>query len=569
MPSADKEKSQKNRVDDPCFIRFDQSVDAHALPERFTFPFYYDPHPLCLLAAEKLQKHLETQSDWEHNFGLDPSKSGMIIGKMFGVLIVQNEDQEIGYLAAFSGKLADENHHAGFVPPVFDMLTEGSFFNVGSEELNELNARIEVLERNPDLLEQKAFLAKEKALRAQELERCKQRNKMAKAARKLRREQERETLSPEEFKTLDTALSEESKRLSIQLKHLTRDWKARLAKAQAALDVYTNQIVTLQKERKAKSGALQKRLFDQYQFLNQKREPKSLLDIFVDTPPPAGAGECAAPKLLQYAFQHRMKPIAMAEFWWGQSPKSEIRKHGHFYPTCRGKCEPILSHMLAGIEMDENPMLTNPAIGKEIQVIYEDDQLAVVHKPAEFLSVPGKVIEDSVAFRMKIRYPEATGPLVVHRLDMSTSGLMLIAKSQEVHKFLQRQFIKRTVKKRYVALLDGILAQDEGTIDLPLRVDLDNRPCQLVCYEHGKSARTQWKVVERKNKTTRIHFFPITGRTHQLRVHAAHTLGLDMPIIGDDLYGKKGERLHLHAEFIEFLHPQSRERMAIELPTEF
>ncbi|MND52220.1 Ribosomal large subunit pseudouridine synthase A [compost metagenome] len=259
----------------------------------------------------------------------------------------------------------------------------------------------------------------------------------------------------------------------------------------------------------------------------------------------------------------------MAEFWWGQSPKSEIRIHGQFYPACRGKCEPILAHMLEGVEMDENPMLTNPAEGRDVEIVYEDEALVVVNKPAEFLSVPGKNVQDSVYERMRLKYPNATGPLIVHRLDMSTSGIMLVAKTKESHKVLQEQFIKRTIKKRYIALLDGVVESEEGFIDLPLRVDLDNRPHQLVCYEYGKPACTKWEVVERKNNKTKIHFYPITGRTHQLRVHAAHPMGLNSPIVGDDLYGNKGERLHLHAEWIEFKHPTSKEIMTIQVEAEF
>jgi tRNA pseudouridine32 synthase/23S rRNA pseudouridine746 synthase len=225
--------------------------------------------------------------------------------------------------------------------------------------------------------------------------------------------------------------------------------------------------------------------------------------------------------------------------------------------------------MLEGIEMDENPLLKNPAEGKEIEIIFEDEHILVINKPAEFLSVPGRYIKDSVAQRMKEKFPNATGPLIVHRLDMSTSGIMLIAKSLEVHKFLQSQFIKRTIKKRYVALLEGIVNEKEGIVDLPLRTDWNERPKQLVCYESGKSAQTKWKVIERKNQQTRIHFFPITGRTHQLRVHAAHPLGLNLPIFGDDLYGTKSKRLCLHAEWIEFVHPISREVKSVTVEAEF
>ena len=254
----------------------------------------------------------------------------------------------------------------------------------------------------------------------------------------------------------------------------------------------------LKERRKNRSNALQQQLFAQYQFLNQAGETRSLEDIFKHTAikkPPAGAGECAAPKLLQYAFANNFQPVAMAEFWWGQSPKSEVRKHGNFYPACRGKCEPILGHMLAGMTLDDNPMLSNRNQVTDIPVVYEDEHLLLINKPAEFLSVPGRHVKDSIQLRMKQKYPEATGPMVAHRLDMSTSGLMIIAKSMEVYKFLQRHFMKRTVSKRYEALLDGIVAEDEGTIDLPLRLDIDDRPRQMVL---------RWRAPWRKACAARI-----------------------------------------------------------------
>ncbi|GJM32712.1 MAG: RNA pseudouridine synthase [Saprospiraceae bacterium] len=551
------------------FIPFQESIESYSLPDRFTFPFYYDPHPLCLLAAKELEYYLENQTEWEHNFGIERDKKGPVIGKMFGVLVVQDQQNEIGYLAAFSGKLADKNHHPKFVPPVFDMLTKDGFFKKEEEILNELNHQIETLEKAPELLACQQFINAETTLASSRLQQQKQQMKVAKQARKVRRQQAKDTLTAEHFQALQEALVKESQQDKIYYKNLATYWKNRLSDAQQNLDQYLDEIAVLKKERKSKSAALQQKLFDQYQFLNQQGVIKSLCEIFQDKIPPAGSGECAAPKLLQYAFQHQLKPIAMAEFWWGQSPKSEIRKHGHFYPACWGKCEPILTHMLQGIEMDENPMLCNPGKEKVIEIIFEDDQLLVINKPAELLSVPGKNVQDSVFIRMQQKLPEATGPLIVHRLDMATSGLMLIAKTKEVHKNLQRQFIKRTIKKRYVALLDGIVTKEEGTIDLPLRVDLNDRPRQLVCYDFGKPAKTKWKVVEQSNHQTKIHFFPITGRTHQLRMHAAHALGLNTPILGDDLYGTKADRLHLHAESIEFVHPVSKEIMAIQVDPGF
>lgn len=545
-----------------CFTAFQSDISAYSLPKRFTFPFYYEPHPLCVLAAEELQKHLKNQKDWQHNF--------QSIGKMFGVLLVKQPNGSIGYLAAFSGKLADRNLLPGFVPPVFDMLTEHSFFIKGQEALNAINTAVKTLEANPKVISAQEELKQAKLQSTQEIREQKQKMKMGKEARKAIRDQARIDLEEEDARAVREELNQESIREKLQLRNLSNYWKEEIAKKQNIAEEYTAEIDQLKAERKAKSNALQQQLFDSYHFLNQAGEVKSLIDIFKDLPSlPAAAGECAAPKLLQYAFQHKLKPLAMAEFWWGQSPQSEIRKEGQFYPSCQGKCKPILGHMLEGMSVDENPMLVNPAIGKKIRILYEEDSFLVVHKPAEMLSVPGINIQDSVYSRMKDKYPSATGPLVVHRLDMATSGLLLIAKTKETHKALQRQFIKRSIKKRYVALLDGVIAEDNGTIDLPLRVDLDDRPRQVVCYEHGKSGRTLWEVVERTNTHTRVHFYPITGRTHQLRVHAAHASGLNTPIVGDDLYGQKGKRLHLHAERLELQHPITKEALVFEAPAEF
>jgi tRNA pseudouridine32 synthase/23S rRNA pseudouridine746 synthase len=228
----------------------------------------------------------------------------------------------------------------------------------------------------------------------------------------------------------------------------------------------------------------------------------------------------------------------MAEFWWGQSPASEIRKHQNFYPSCNGKCKPILNHMLNGIDVDPNPLLICKAKNKPIEIIYEDENILLINKPSDLLSVPGKNIKDSVYNRIKQKFPMITGPIIVHRLDMSTSGLMIITKNKGAHKHLQKQFINHKIKKKYTAILDGEVSVYEGEINLPIRLDIDDRPRQLVCDINGKPSRTKWKVLEIKNKRTKICFEPITGRTHQLRVHSAHIRGLNIPILGDDLYGK-------------------------------
>lgn len=549
------------------FQHFKTNISGISLPDKFTFPFYYEPYPLSEIASKELQEYLESQTDFEHNFGLQENQKGFVIGKMFGVLVCQDENGNLGYLWGVSGKLADSNLHKKFVPPVFDMLTQDSFFKQEEAILNQYNRKIEQLEQSQELIDAKKSLQQTEKEAKTDIQRQKQRIKDLKIERDLKRSSF-DNLSPKEIEQLEFELSEESKKESILLKKMTKYWNLTVESKKLKVESLQKEIDELKLERANKSSELQQRLFSEYAFLNQEHKLKSVGEIF-DNNPPAGAGECAAPKLLHYAFKHNLKPIALAEFWWGQSPKSEVRKHKQFYPACRSKCEPILAHMLNGIEMDENPLLENPAKGKEIEIVFEDDYLAVINKPAEFLSVPGKNIQDSVYERVKKRYPNATGPLIVHRLDMSTSGLLLIAKSEEIYKKLQSQFIKRTVKKRYVALLDGIVKQPEGSINLPLRVDLDNRPNQLVCYEYGKPAETHFKVIEIKNKKTRIHFFPISGRTHQLRVHASHSLGLNCPIVGDDLYGTKADRLHLHAEEITFTHPISIEILTIFKEAEF
>ena len=553
------------------FTPFLSDVSAIDLPQQFTYPFYYSPHPLSLIACQELQEYLKNQTDFKHNFGFDENDKSLQIGKMFGVLVVKNQAGKLGYLAAFSGKLADENHHERFVPPVFDLLEKDNFFRIGEVEVNDLTLKIQALENEESYLQLKANLANFKQEMEAEIGLKKQALKVSKKQRDEKRALSKTTLNEAEQLLLIERLKTESIREQLQVKDFIREINLKYAEIEKLFLKKEYVIVQLKEERATKSSSLQKEIFERYTFLNQAQKTKSLLAIFSQTvfqTPPAGAGECAAPKLLQYAFLKHLQPICMAEFWWGKSPSSEVRLHGQYYPACRGKCEPILAHMLEGISLEKNPMLEQASV-KEIPVIYEDEYFLIVNKPPEFLSVPGKELKDSVYERMRLKYPNASGPLWVHRLDMSTSGLLLIAKSEETHKHLQSQFIRRIIKKSYVALLDGIVNKLEGEISLPLRVDLEDRPKQLVCYEHGKNAYTKYKILGIENGKTRIQFFPITGRTHQLRVHAAHHLGLNCPIVGDDLYGTKGERLCLHAQWIQFKHPITKEVIEFSCEPEF
>ena len=553
------------------FQHFKTDISNINLPEKFTFPFYYEPDDLAKIAVRELQEYLEDQKDFQHDFGLQDSKNSTAIGKMFGVLVVQNKFDEIGYLTAFSGKLGDNSLPEKFVPPVFNMRAEGSFYVKGETELDKINQEISALKKDETFISLHKSVKKRFQDIEEDLAFQRKKMKILKSERKNRKKTLVNHLSEIDFQILCNKLAQESFNDQFFYKELKEYYENDLHEKLRKLTHFEEKIAFLKKERIQKSNYLQETLFQNYAFLNSKKEPKSLLDIFSNPPikPPAGSGECAAPKLLQYAFLNDLRPICMAEFWWGISPNSEIRKHKNFYPACQSRCKPILSHMLKDMKMNENLLIENLSEHQEISIIYEDDELIVVNKPTEFLSVPGKEISDSVYTRMKEKYPEATGPLIVHRLDMSTSGILVLTKTKEANKILQEQFIKRTVKKRYVALLDGKLEEKNGKISLPIRLDLDDRPKQLVDFEFGKKAETFWEIIRIENDKTRVYFYPITGRTHQLRVHAAYKTGLNAPIIGDDLYGKKEKRLYLHAEFIEFLHPKTMEKMSFSVTPEF
>ena len=553
------------------FQHFKEDISGILVPEKFTFPFYYQPHQLAKIATKELQTYLENQTDFIHDFGLHNGEKSYSIGKMFGVLVVKKVDNTLGYIAAFSGKLADKSLPDIFVPPIFNMRTEGSFYIQGEKKIEEIGAEIQLLKKDKTYLSLKKSVQKLSKKIEEDLATQRKKMKTSKLARRLRKKEARADLDDNNFEIFSKKLTQESYNDQFFYKELQEYYSYKVEENNNLLADLENKITSLIELRKETSAILQNTLFEKYQFLNQQKETKGLLAIFNNplVKPPAGAGDCSAPKLLQYAFQNQLTPIVMAEFWWGISPNSEIRKHKNFYPSCISRCKPILSHMLEGIEMDENLLIKNISEKEELSIIYEDDDLIVVNKPPEFLSVPGKEINDSVYTRIKQQYPTATGPLIVHRLDMSTSGILVLTKTKEANKILQSQFIKRTVKKRYVALLDGHLTEKNGTIQLPLRLDIDDRPRQLVDFTNGKKAKTKWVTLDQNNNQTRVHFYPITGRTHQLRVHAAHKDGLNMPIVGDDLYGTKQDRLYLHAEFIEFTHPTSKEKIHFTVPAGF
>ena len=570
-------------------MRFHPILSEHPLPAWFNNPFDYEPNALCRAAVKLLQADLP----------IEP-----IEGKMYGVLIVERNG-EIGYLQAYSGQIADEGED--FVPAVFDYLQPDGYFKTHEAEITQLNQKIVQLKAstayrqaldNLKKIQQEAEKAIDEARRVMQ------------GAKFLRDKRRKEAFISE---AECNEMTRQSQFLKAELQRKKKTYTEQITAAQAIVNSYQERITAWKRERKMKSDRLQRWLFSQFSMLNARGERKNLLDIFRDyylknSPartkaahitsantaeratkeclaasllPPSGAGECCEPKLLQYAFLHGYKPISMAMFWWGPSPKTEIRQHGNYYPACNGKCKPILEWMLEGIDVDykewdrtNNEIETVPSEG--LKILYEDDYLAVVVKPSGLLSVPGKGNQASIYSILCERWKGKSDAFMVHRLDMATSGLLVVARTSEVHKALQTQFIRRTVKKKYVALLPlSVLEKQlpaEGRIELPLSPDPDDRPRQRVDRTNGKPAITEYRLIGKTTygkealEAVKIALYPLTGRTHQLRVHCAHPDGLSTPIIGDNLYGQRAERLWLHATHLEFTHPITQERMSFDTP---
>lgn len=549
-------------------------------PEKMNNPFDYEPHPLCIQICKELQTYLENKKEWREEIDR---------GKMFGVLIVEG-----GYLAAYSGQIGGRSDWDDFVPAVFDYLQPDGYFKTHEAEITHINESILRLEKDERMQKTRTLIADLLAQRQQAIAGFQEKMKEKKAQRDLRRKQG--NLSAEE----EQAMTKESQFMKAELRRLKKSL-AEKTTLETEYEDYQNNISRLKQLRKQLSDALQQWLFAQFRMLNAEGEEKDLLEIFRDTAledqpnlsllskraalkmvPPAGSGECCEPKLLQYAFRHHLKPLQMAMFWWGESPKEEIRHHLQFYPACNGKCKPILRWMLPEV----NTMLNHASQPLTLETLYEDRELAVICKPAGMLSVPGKEPGvTSVYSIMRGKYPEATGPLIVHRLDMATSGLMVIAKTEFAYHRLQEQFASHQIQKKYIAIVcakEGSI-QPEGILSLPLMPDYLDRPRQIVNHEQGKEAITEYKVLgnagndvfgnkenEGNNQHLRLALYPQTGRTHQLRVHCAHREGLNAPILGDPLYGcEKAPRLYLHAESIRFTHPLSGKEIFIERKADF
>ena len=554
-------------------------------------PLDYEPHPLCIQACREVQEMLANREDWQKEIAR---------GKMFGVLIVENVKTDAdnpkwgyqtadddapkwGYLAAYSGQIGGRSDWEDFVPAVFDYLQPDGYFKTHEAEISHINLSISHLEKDERMKEARTLIRKLQEERKRTIAAYQEKMKEAKAKRDSRREAG--NLSESE----EAEMIRESQFMKAELRRLKKSLSEKTA-LETEFEDYQENILRLKQLRKQLSDALQQWLFSQFRMLNQEGESKDLLEIFRDEAlkeypqaaiatsriaalkmvPPAGSGECCEPKLLQYAYQHGYKPLQMAMFWWGESPKEEIRHHLQFYPACNGKCKPILHWMLPASTFE--PEAINLSIYDKVETLYEDREIAVIHKPEGLLSVPGKdAAQPSVYALMRRKYPEAIGPLIVHRLDMATSGVLLIAKTEFAYHRLQQAFLNHQIQKKYVAIISGRDIPEKGIISLPLLPDYLNRPRQIVNHEQGKEAITEYEILERIDGShLRIALYPKTGRTHQLRVHCAHQEGLNAPILGDPLYGnEKAARLHLHAEEITFEHPLTGKKIAIKRKADF
>ena len=548
-------------------------------PERMNNPLDYQPHPLCIAVCKELQTYLSEREDWREEIDK---------GKMFGVLIVENAQPasgapEIGYLAAYSGQIGGRSDWDDFVPAVFDYLQPDGYFKTHEAEISGINQSIRKLEANTHMKEAKGLILQLQEERKHTIAAYQEKIKKAKAKRDARREAG--SLNPEE----EAEMVKESQFMKAELRRLKKSLSEKTS-LETEYEAYQADILSLKQLRKTLSDALQQWLFSQFRMQNHEGESKDLLEIFRDAAlrdypqatiatsriaalkmvPPAGSGECCEPKLLQYAYSLGYKPLQMAMFWWGESPKEEIRHHLHFYPACNGKCKPILQWMLPASTFE--PAAVDLSLYNKVETLYEDREIAVIHKPEGLLSVPGKdATQPSVHALMRSKYPEATGPLIVHRLDMSTSGVMMIAKTEFAYHRLQKAFLNHQIQKKYVAIISGKVIPEKGIISLPLMPDYLDRPRQIVDHEQGKEAITEYEVLEPVDDShLRIALYPKTGRTHQLRVHCAHQEGLNAPILGDPLYGnEKAARLHLHAEEITFEHPLTGKKMTITRKADF
>lgn len=530
----------------------------------FTNPFRYTPSAEIQIAAKDITCLIEKDPSLKEAFGQ---------GKMLGVLIAKDSSGNKTILAGFSGNVCGKNMIPGFVPPIFDLLSPEGHFKIQEMEISNINKEIDNICNSQEYTRAIEDVLETRKKANLQISEYKARMALAKA----QRQKLRSILPPESGK--HDELIRESQFMKAELRRIKHSFESVICEKEKAVSNIEEKISILKKKRQQMSESLQQWLFRQYKVQNAWGEEKTILDIFAAAglTPPAGTGECAAPKLLQYAYTHGMEPLEMGEFWYGASPEKEIKVSGHFYPSCQNKCGPLLGFMLQGLNIRKDKDIKRDG---SYNIIYSDDSIIVCDKPSGMPSVPGK---NGMISLLEILSGKFGAVFAVHRLDMDTSGLIVFAKSIKVQKILQTQFASRTVIKTYKARLFPVQKHTyeigtKGRISLPLIADINDRPRQMVDYENGKEAITDFEITDVTPESIEVIFHPLTGRTHQLRVHSAHPKGLNAPIMGDRLYGgtltnttienknsaaRHDSLLSLRATELIFEHPVSKIRMRL------
>ncbi|MEH1911076.1 RluA family pseudouridine synthase [Nostoc sp.] len=514
-------------------------------------------------------------------------------GKMYGILLVELPNGEQRVLKAFSGLLNGCSLVEGWVPPI------SGRDEVALEEARTL-AQLDAIKQELLTLKQLTERQQYQTLVdefEQQLQVMSDRHRHCKHQRQQKRQQICNTFTPKALTIALEQLDEESRQQGIERRQLKRQQNAVLQPLQQLIAATDARISELKQQRKALSRQLQAQMHASYSLTNFSGRSQSLQELMPGGSP-TGTGDCCAPKLLHYAATHNLKPLAMAEFWWGASSVNQDKIPGEFYGACAERCQPLMGFLLSGLRPISIPnrdfhtiaplflnrlthlrrsnVFDSPAfstIKGEIPILYEDKWLIAVNKPAGLLSVPGRYRDrqDSVLSRFRHLLADGMALTSVHRLDQETSGILLLARDRQTHRQLSQQFQQRQVHKVYEAILSGAVTVEQGVIELPLWGDPENRPEQKVDWQQGKPSLTYFQVIAREGNYTRVEFTPRTGRTHQLRVHAADARGLGVTILGDRLYGccAVTSRLHLHARELRFEHPQLEKTLHLQAITPF
>ena len=491
------------------------------MPQALTFPYHYRPHPWVEKAALCVRTHLD------HYAQNQP-------GRLVAVLVVRKNDGQIGF---YAGCDQFDSEDSFFVKSFWQQLPAAHFPSIQTDYLSE------ALEQRAKAEE--AYLQFRSAARERKALRRSARLNHTADLTQLAIESQRDSRELDRLKALLSQAIREEEKMHYRIhsetqKALYADWRHRLEQIQLSNAIGQQQSL--------------------FQLLSDSIEKEEWLKALLRS---------SLPALINLARKNQDKLLAFGSFWWGRLPSHDVRQNGVFYSFAKERHARFLDFQLLGESLETNLLAVDHFAHWKADIIYEDDDLVAVNKPAGMLSVPGKHPVNNVYNTVLSLYPQASGPMLLHRLDMATSGVLLFAKNKTTHQQMQNAFAQGWIKKRYIALLEKCPESLQGSINLPLCLNPLDRPRQMVSRAYGKAALTEYEVLGNEGLLTRVAFFPKTGRTHQLRLHAAHRRGLNSAIVGDDLYGHPAERLYLHAESLQFTHPKTGQLITIKAPCPF